>query len=413
MNTDPSRPGETPPDLPFVDGAGLRLVEDRLRRSLEDEANTITPTDRLGAILDEGHAGTGFAAAGASRSSGSRSRHHRWILPAAAAATAVLVTGTVWAVNRPPAQTPPAAATPTAVGTPTPGASSTTPSTGLSSGLSSGPSSGPSSVPTQTAARPSTPAPTATTGAQPPVTTTVSVPVYYLGPVAAGSAKTRLFREFVTAGLPSPSVPSGNAVAALRLAMGPAPAGSPYHSAWTGVTAQSVTAGNAAITVRLSSGTRDVTPLAAEQLVWTVQAALGSSLPVHFELADGSADVAPGHAASTSYTRPSDPIAVLGQVAPIWVDEPARGSVVRAGAPLTVSGVASTYEANVQWQLLRGGKVVDSGFTTASQGAPARGSYTFPTKQSLTAGAYVLRVFEASANDGSTVAEQLVPFTAR
>ena len=81
--------------------------------------------------------------------------------------------------------------------------------------------------------------------------------------------------------------------------------------------------------------------------MWTVQAALGSSLPVHFELADGSTDVAPGHAASTSYTRPSDPIAVLGQVAPIWVDEPARGSVVKAGAPLTVSGVASTFEANV------------------------------------------------------------------
>ena len=228
-----------------------------------------------------------------------------------------------------------------------------------------------------------------------------------------GERQIRPFREFVPTGLPSPSVPSGNAVAALRLAMGPAPAGSPYHSAWTGVTAESVTAGDASITVRLSSGTRDATPLAAEQLVWTVQAALGSSLPVHFELADGSADVAPGHAASTSYTRPSDPIEVLGQVAPIWVDEPARGSVVKAGAPLTVSGVASTFEANVQWQLLRDGKVVDSGFTTASQGAPARGSYTFPTKQSLTAGAYVLRVFEASANDGSTVAEQRVPFTAR
>ncbi len=67
MNTDPSRPGETPADHPSVDGAGLRLVEDRLRRSLEAEANAITPTDRLGAILDEGHAGTGFASVGARR----------------------------------------------------------------------------------------------------------------------------------------------------------------------------------------------------------------------------------------------------------------------------------------------------------------------------------------------------------
>ena len=239
------------------------------------------------------------------------------------------------------------------------------------------------------------------------------MPVYYLGPVASGSGQQRLFREFVPAQVPAPAAPVGNALAALRLAMGPAPAGTQYHSAWAGVTADAVTLGERGITVRLSSGTRDRSSLATEQLVWTVQAALGTTLPVLFELADGGTEVSPGHPASATYNRPTDPIAVLDQVAPIWVDEPARGSVVRAGRLLAVKGVASTFEANVEWELLRDGRRVDAGFTTASAAAPARGTYRFTTKTSLAAGAYVLRVFESSAKDGSTAAEQVVRLTAR
>jgi hypothetical protein len=105
-------------------------------------------------------------------------------------------------------------------------------------------------------------------------------------------------------------------------------------------------------------------------------------------------------------------MAVLDQVAPIWVDEPARGSSVRPGSRLTVTGVASTFEANVEWELLRDGRRVDHGSATASAGAPARGAYRFTTTSSLAPGAYVVRVFASSAKDGSTVAEQLVPVTA-
>ena len=83
-----------------------------------------------------------------------------------------------------------------------------------------------------------------------------------------------------------------------------------------------------------------------------------------------------------------------------------------AGRPLTVKGVASTFEATVEWELLRGGAVVDEGFTTATIGAPGRGTYTFETEP-LTPGAHVLRVFESSAKDGSVAAEQRVTFTAR
>ncbi len=395
MNSDPTRPGDPPADEPVVIGAGLRPVEDRLRRSLDAEARSITPTDRLGAILTEAHSSDRVG-------SGSEARHHRWLVPAVAAAAAVLVAGTVWAVNRPPTQTPSVAATPTEVVSSTSPASSPTPS------------SAPSNIPTQTAQRPTTPLTTPpTTNVQPPTTTAVTVPVYYLGPVGAGSNRLRLFREFVPARVTAPATAEGRALAALRLAMGAPPKGASYSSAWSGVTPESVALDADAITVRLSAGTSSADALATEQLGWTVQAALGKALPVRFELADGGTEVSPGHPVSSPFTRPTDPVAVLDQVAPIWVDEPARGSAVEAGSRLVVKGVASTFEANVEWELLRDGQTVDNGFTTASEAAPARGAYRFTTKKPLEAGTYVVRVFESSAKDGSTVAEVLVPVTAR
>ena len=395
MNTEPTRPGDTPAEEPTLIGAGLRPVEDRLRRSLDAEARSISPTDRLGAILAEAHEADTVR-------QGPGTRHHRWLVPAAAAAAAVLVAGTVWAVNRPASPTPPAAGTPTAVATSTPSASS------------GAPSGAPSSVPTKTAQGPSTPATTAVPPpATAPATAPATVPVYYLGPVVAGGDQLRLFREFVAARVPAPTTAEGKALAALRLATGAPPAGSAYSSAWSGVTVESVAVGPDAITVRLSSGTTSTDALAAEQLGWTAQAAAGTALPVRFELADGGTEVSPGHPVSSSFTRPTSPMAVLDQVAPVWVDEPARGSSVRAGSPLTVKGVASTFEANVEWELLRDGRRVDHGFTTASAGAPARGAYRFTTTSSLEPGAYVVRVFASSAKDGSTVAEQLVPVTAR
>lgn len=376
----------------------LRPTEERLRRALDEDARSITPTERLEAILGEARGESSGAARPAPTgfSDVAQQRHRRWLLPAAAAAAALLVAGTLWAVNRPAGQVPTVAGTSATAATP-----STTPT---------GSSTGPSSIPTQTAEQPS--ASSTGSGGAPAATVTTSVPVYYLGSMTAGGGQVRLFREFVPTEVPAPATDAGKALAALRLAMGTPPAGSSYRSAWAGVSAQSVTPASGAITVGLSAGTTDPQPLATEQLVWTVQAALGKALPVRFQLADGGTQVSPGHPVTSSYTRPSDPMKVLAQVAPIWVDEPARGSVVKAGAPLTVKGVASVFEATVQWELLRGGSRVDGGVTTAAQSAPARAPYTFATKP-LDAGDYVLRVFATSPQDGSTMAEQRVPFTAR
>jgi hypothetical protein len=148
-----------------------------------------------------------------------------------------------------------------------------------------------------------------------------------------------------------------------------------------------------------------------QQLVWTAQAAVGrGALPVRFVVPDGG-NVAPGFPSDRSYTRPTDPNEVATVLAPLWVDAPFRGQVLKAGSRLAVKGVASTFEANVEWQLLRAGAEIEKGSTTASIGAPQRGSYAFSPRTALTPGDYVIRVYASSAKDGSVIAEQRIPFT--
>ncbi len=392
MNPEPSRP--TPGrgnEEPVAIGAGLRPVEERLKRSLASEAQRISPTERLAAILDDAHVAQ----------PSTPGRTHRWLVPAAAAAVAVLVGGTVWAVNRPPGTSPSAAGRPVSTSQQT---------SSVSSAL-------PYSVPTSTAKGPTT---SVTTPVVPPATTTMPLPVYYLGPVAPGRNQLRLFREFVPTQLPKPATPESMALAALRQAFGPPnllPSSAAYESPWAGSVPRAVTVADGQITVDLSKGLEQ-TPagggqLALQQIVWTVQAAVGrGALPVRITVPH-DADLAPGLPSTRIYNRPTDPIEVSMLLAPVWVDAPYRGQVLKAGRPLTVSGIASTFEANVEWQLLTSGSQVESGATTAAMGAPQRGGYSFTTKTALGPGSYVIRVYESSAKDGSVVAEQRIPFTVR
>jgi hypothetical protein len=244
----------------------------------------------------------------------------------------------------------------------------------------------------------------------------LGLPVYYVGPRSAvEGAKLGLFREFVRTDVAGTD-PEAKALAALRVAMGASPQGSTYLSAWQGVSPQQVTVASDVIVVRLSSGSPaqgDVAGFATEQLVWTVQAAAGKGLlPVRFELSDGGSEVAPGHPVSQAYNRPSKAADAFAVLAPLWIDEPARGATFPVGARVTVKGQASTFEANVQWQLLRAGAEVAKSYTTATIGAPDRGTYAFRTG-ALTAGSYVIRVFELSPKDGSVSAEQRIPFTVK
>jgi len=378
MNTDPTRRPEGADD-PVAIGAALGPVEDRLRRGLAHDAAAISPTDRLGVILTEARtAPTRTAEPGSDRPTGPGGRPHPWFVPVAAAAAAVLVAGGVWAATRGGSPTPPVTSAPT----------SAVASTSAPSASSSPSASQPSTVPTQTAQGPSS---------QPvPATTTASVPVYYVGPLTAGSSGAsdlRLFREFVRTSVTTPTGPEGRALAALKLAMGRVPSSSRYVSPWAGVSPVSVTLdGSGRIVVTLSaglpSGASASADLAVQQLVWTAQAGVGKGTKPVVLVVKGGGEVAPGMPSGRAHQRPGDAMGVYDVLSPLWVDEPARGSTVKAGQRVTVTGVASTFEANVEWQVLRGGTVVATGHTTAAAGAPERGAYSFRVT-ALPAGDYV------------------------
>jgi Immunoglobulin-like domain of bacterial spore germination len=94
-------------------------------------------------------------------------------------------------------------------------------------------------------------------------------------------------------------------------------------------------------------------------------------------------------------------------VPPILVDTPAAGGTVTPA--FTVAGSASVFEATVVVQLVRDGEVLSKQTVTASEGAPARGS--FSTTAHATPGALTVQVYAPSAEDGSPQHEVDIPVT--
>jgi immunoglobulin-like protein involved in spore germination len=69
------------------------------------------------------------------------------------------------------------------------------------------------------------------------------------------------------------------------------------------------------------------------------------------------------------------PTPLLSARGGILVKEPLANTRVRS--PLTISGEASVFEAALIWQVTdTAGRVLASGFTTATAGAPAKGTFT-------------------------------------
>jgi hypothetical protein len=90
----------------------------------------------------------------------------------------------------------------------------------------------------------------------------------------------------------------------------------------------------------------------------------------------------PPPAATTASPTPSPtptqtpvPTPLLSARGGILVKEPLANTKVRS--PLTINGDASVYEAALIWQVTdTAGRVLASGITTASAGAPAKGTFT-------------------------------------
>jgi germination protein M len=80
--------------------------------------------------------------------------------------------------------------------------------------------------------------------------------------------------------------------------------------------------------------------------------------------------------------------------------------------PLRARGTANTFEATFQYEVVDpDGKVVDSGFVTATSGSGQRGTFDFTTKPFTVAraGLGALVVYEVSAKDGSRIHQVEIP----
>lgn len=111
----------------------------------------------------------------------------------------------------------------------------------------------------------------------------------------------------------------------------------------------------------------------------------------------------PSPTASPSPTpSPSpSPTALTSAKGGITVKAPVANA--RLQSPFTVSGDASVYEATLQWRLTdTAGRIIASGFTTASNGAPARGTYSVTVSYGSVAPETIafVEVFARSPKDG-------------
>lgn len=385
-------------------------LERRLRQALHDDASSITPSDRRQAIEALAHEGA------------TRSGRSRWLTPVAGAAAAAVVVTLAWGATEVLRPTPGAGTTPVAA------ASTPAPSV-PSSPAGAAPSATTSTLPGATTPVPGTsPTPDASGSATSPTTASVApgasqatLPTYLVGAVGGAGSNRRygLFREFVTAPVPQGATPAQRAQAALTAAMGAA-TGSGQQSVlrpWADTTVSGVTVEGGQITVELSDAGPTGLPheqarLAVQALVWTATAAVGQgNLPVRFSVAGGATSLLGAYPTSAAYTRPAAD-ASYQDLAPIWVDAPVAGASLPSDQPVVASGTASVFEATVPWRLTRSGAAVATGFSTASIGAPGRGTWTADLGR-LPAGTYTFTAYERSAEDGSVRAQDESTFTVR
>ena len=238
-----------------------------------------------------------------------------------------------------------------------------------------GPGPAPASQPTH---------PEQTSATEPPGGTPVTVSVYYAGDTTRG---VRLFKETHQVAMDNP------ALAAARLSVEGAASDPDYHSLWpqgTEVTAVSFdgTGDQGTATVALSGKGLTAKPsgsspgsLLLQQLVYTVQDALGARARVEFSVDGTHADTLLGQPVSQGVAaQAADDVQ-----SPVQIDSPADGATV--DRTFTVSGRAAAFEANVQWELMQGDTVAEKGFTTAAEcctlspftfevTAPGPGDYT-------------------------------------
>ncbi len=187
----------------------------------------------------------------------------------------------------------------------------------------------------------------------------VTVPVYFVGDTPQGP---KLFREFR-------DVPADNPLMEATALLIAGDALDPdYRTLWPPVEISEIQASDGVITVQIPSDgfterpdgmSKGAAKLAVQQLVYTLQGVQQSRDPVQFERPDTTPRL---FGLSTEAAYGEAPALDVSSL--VNITSPAQGSAV-GGDILSASGVASSFEANVPWEIRQGETVVLDGFATA------------------------------------------------
>ena len=186
-----------------------------------------------------------------------------------------------------------------------------------------------------------------------------TVPAYFVGDTPQGP---RLFREFQRAD----DLGAGQSGLALLEA---GPLDPDYRSLWPdGAFASLSDPAGGQVDVTLADASYGSRPdgmskaearMAVEQVIYTLQAGFQERLAVQFRIGDNP--TARVYGVPTSEPLANGPM--LETLALVSVTSPEEGSTVSGS--FTASGVASSFEATVPWEIRQGTTVVASGFSTA------------------------------------------------
>jgi hypothetical protein len=176
-----------------------------------------------------------------------------------------------------------------------------------------------------------------------------------------------------------------------------------YSNLWGGTnTVNSVKVNESVATVDLGEISLNVgaegEQRAIDQIVWTLTEFAPKITSVAFTVNGKTVESFAGHVDTTSaFVRAID-YEVLNPLQISSINQSAELT-----SPVTISGQACAFEANVVWKLFQDGTVVQDGFTTATTGCPDRGDWSISFSE-LKPGEYTIQVLEYSAEDGSLFA---------
>ena len=143
---------------------------------------------------------------------------------------------------------------------------------------------------------------------------------------------------------------------------------------------------------------------AIDQMVWTLIANEPLITSVQFTVNGVVSESLAGHVDFSQVFTLAPSYEVLASV---WINLLDRSDVSN---PVSITGSACTFEANVAWELTKGGDVVSSGATTAATACPDRSDWSIELGE-LAPGNYVLKVSDTSAEDGNVIFEDTKAFT--